>query len=80
MKSMEGYVERFAMLVRVEQQLLNAAGEIQMAQIRLTEESPLRDELRRLHRVIDDAVSHTRETKRVLLAKWRAAETGLIAA
>lgn len=80
MKARDRYTDQFATLVTVEQQLRNAAGEIQLAKLRLTDESPLRAELRRLHQAIEDAAGHARESKRALLAEWRAAETGVFAA
>ncbi len=80
MKSMERYVDQFSTLVTVEQHLLNAVGEIHFAKLRLTGESPLRAELQRLHQAIEDATNHARESKRALLAEWRAAETGVFAA
>ncbi len=70
---MDRYVEEFGALVTVEQQLLTASTAIRIAGLRLSGEGPLRDELRELLRMLEAAVDHTRRTKRLLLADWRAA-------
>ncbi len=70
---MERYVEEFSTLVAVEQQLLNAAGAVGMAELRLSTEDPLHEELGALLRALEAAVDLTRKTKRLLLAEWKAA-------
>lgn len=81
METADRYVEGFATLVTVEQQLLNAGGSVRVAQLRLSGESPLRGEIQKLHRALEEAVILTRRTKRALLAEWRAAvEVGRAAA
>ncbi len=76
METTDRYVEEFSTLVTVEQHLMNAAGSVRVAELRLSGETPLRGALHELHGALEDAVSLTRKTKRALLAEWRAAEAG----
>lgn len=71
---MEWYVEEFSALVAVEQQLLNAAGAVGMAELRLSAGDPLHEELRALLRALEATVELTRRTKRQLLTEWKAAQ------